>query len=289
MRKIITSLIIFSSLIGGLTYAQSNIDPMNLPKLTGFVTDFSNVLESKQLDELKGIAKNYETQTTNQLVAVLFPNRNGNELFDIGMKIWTENQIGQKGKNNGLLLVISTDEKKIRIMIGYGLEWMITDALANRMIENDIRPYVNSGDWYSAVNNFYTKSMQIISWDVPAEYRTNDNKNLNMDSDYLYIVIFLWFIIGGILKSIINKKTNKKKNKIKTIISSSLGILWFVFLAVWITFLWIFLLLIVFGLLMWGNGIFWWGWFGRGGFGWWGGWWWFSGGWGWFGWWGAGD
>jgi len=117
MKKIIFNLSIIFSLVLGLTYAQSNIDPMNLPKLTEFVTDFSNVLTGQQLSELKGIAKNYETQTTNQLVAVLFPTRNGNELFNIGMKVATDNQIGQKDKNNGLLLVISTDEKKIRIMV----------------------------------------------------------------------------------------------------------------------------------------------------------------------------
>jgi uncharacterized protein len=92
---------------------------MNLPQLTQFVTDFSNVLSADQISELSALAKDYETKTTNQLVTVLFPNRNGNELFDIGMNIFNDNQIGQKDVNNGLLLVISTEEKKIRIVVGY--------------------------------------------------------------------------------------------------------------------------------------------------------------------------
>jgi len=67
---------------------------------------------------------------------------------------------------------------------------MITDALANRMIENDIRPYVNSGDRYTAVNNFYIKSMQIISGDIPQEY-ISDSQNLNTDSkSEFYMAIF---------------------------------------------------------------------------------------------------
>jgi uncharacterized protein len=92
---------------------------MNLPKLNQFVTDFSNVLSANQISELSALAKDYETKTTNQLVTVLIPNRNGFELFDIGMNIFNTNQIGQKDVNNGLLLVISTEEKKIRIVVGY--------------------------------------------------------------------------------------------------------------------------------------------------------------------------
>ena len=95
---------------------------MNFPKLTQWVTDFSDTLTTTQLADLNATAKDYENQTTNQLVTVLFPNRNGNELIDIGMKVFKDNGIGQKAANNGLLLLISTQEKKIRIVVGYGLE-----------------------------------------------------------------------------------------------------------------------------------------------------------------------
>ena len=76
------------------------MDPMNLPQLTQWVTDFSATINADQLSELNTIAKNYETQTSNQIVAVVFPYRNGNELIDIGMKIFKDNGIGQKDKDN---------------------------------------------------------------------------------------------------------------------------------------------------------------------------------------------
>ena len=100
-----------------MVFAQTSIDTMNFPKLTQWVTDFSNSLSASQLSELNTIARNYETQSSNQIVAVIFPNRNGNELIDIGMKIFTDNGIGRKDVNNGLLLVISSEEKKIRIIV----------------------------------------------------------------------------------------------------------------------------------------------------------------------------
>lgn len=100
-----------------MVFAQNSVDPMQLPQLTQWVTDFSNSLSVSQLDELNTIAKTYETQSSNQLVAVVFPHRNGNELIDIGMKIFTDNGIGRKDVNNGLLLLISSEEKKIRIIV----------------------------------------------------------------------------------------------------------------------------------------------------------------------------
>ena len=120
MKKIFLLFSFFAFL--GISFAQNQIDPMNLPKLTQWVTDFSSTLSVSQVEELNTLAKTYETQTSNQLVAVLFPHRQGNELFDIAMKVFTDNKIGQAQKNNGLLLLISTEERKIRILVGYGLE-----------------------------------------------------------------------------------------------------------------------------------------------------------------------
>lgn len=146
-------------------HAEDTIDPMNLPGLAEYVTDFSNVLSSDELQSLRQIARDYETKTTNQMVVVLIPTRNGNELFDIGMKIFNSNQIGQKGKNNGILLVIATDEKKIRIITGYGLEGDIPDVLASDFIERDIRPLVNDGKYAEAIRAFFTRTTTAIGTD----------------------------------------------------------------------------------------------------------------------------
>jgi len=121
MKKI-TSLLVILSLCISFVSAQNQIHPMYLPKLTQQVTDFSTVLTPYQIDKINTTAKSYEDETSNQLFVVLFPHRQGNELIDIGMKVFDDNGIGQQDKNNGLLLLISTEEKKIRIVVGYGLE-----------------------------------------------------------------------------------------------------------------------------------------------------------------------
>lgn len=142
---------------------------MELPNLTQRVTDFSNTLTTSQLDDINTTAKSYEDETSNQVFVVLFPQRQGNELIDIGTKVFNENDIGQKDKNNGLLLLISTEEKKIRIIVGYGLESIYPDLVASQIIENDIRPLVNKWDFYGAIKVFYEKSKEVIGWEYIAD------------------------------------------------------------------------------------------------------------------------
>lgn len=168
---------------------------MNLPKLTQWVNDFSHTLTTSQLSELNTIAKHYEAETTNQVVVVLFPSRNDNILQDIGMKIFTDNGIGQKDKNNGLLLSIATDEKKIRINVGYGLEGVYPDLMASQVIENDIRPLVNSGDFAGAIKVFYERSKQIIGGEIPAGYTTVTSVGEKKDDSFAYVALIIGFFL----------------------------------------------------------------------------------------------
>jgi len=267
--------------------AQSTMDPMQLPQLTQWVTDFSNSLSLSQLDELNIIAKDYETQSSNQIVAVVFPHRNGNELIDIGMKIFTDNLIGKKDMNNGLLLIISSEEKKIRIIVWYGLEGVYPDLMASQVIENDIRPLVNSGDIAGAINIFYERSKQIIWWEIPLGYSTISWATL------LYMYVFFGFILGYILRFFYKKK--KIKNHFSKYgnnfwIAIFVGIAVIIILTFVTQFVLYFLMWLIFGRWWVWVGI--WGWWWGFGSWWWsfGSWWWGFGGWWWGSWgWGSGD
>ncbi len=277
----------FLWLFAGMVSAQSSVDPMQLPQLTQWVTDFSDTLSVNQLDELNAIAKNYETESSNQIVAVVFPNRNGNELIDIGMKIFTDNGIGKKDVNNGLLLVISSEEKKIRIIVWYGLEWVYPDLMASQLIENDIRPLVNSGDIAGAIKVFYERSKQIIWWEIPEGYTSSSDESL------LYVFLFLWFLLWLILRLLYKKKKffplwihHSHSQSFWLYIGWSILIV--ILTAILTQFVVYFIMWVVFGIS--------WVWFGWRWWIWWGGWFGWGFGWGWFSWWwgwswggGAGD
>lgn len=80
------------------------------------MNDYAGVLSQEESQTLNQLAEATEKATKHQIVTVLFPHREGNELFDIALKAFNDNGIGDKERNDGLLLAIATEEKKIRIM-----------------------------------------------------------------------------------------------------------------------------------------------------------------------------
>ena len=224
MKKI--WLFILYILIGlfGITSADS-INPMELPKFEYFVNDYSNVLTKNEFSELNELAKSIEQSSGHQVVTLLFPNREGNELFDIAIKAFNENKIWDKERNDGLLLAIATEEKKIRIIVWYGLEWEIPDLLASQMIEEQIRPRVNSWNLHQAIKNFYKNfGDYITNYERPSFLREIIHnikeyfKNLKYTKVWaiwiLYLVLITMMLRGGReVWETIDKNTDIKKRK----------------------------------------------------------------------------
>ena len=197
MKKIWLFILWILTLISSFSSASA-IDPMNLPKFEHFVNDYSNIFTEKQRLELGMIAKNIETNSGYQIVSVLFPHREGNELFDIAIKAFNENKIWDKERNDGLLLAIATEEKKIRIVVWYGLEDKIPDLLAKQIIETLIRPEVNNWNFHEGIKNFYSffldESLQNQFSDQSSE---EDDLRSQMIFLGVYTIFLLLLIIRG--------------------------------------------------------------------------------------------
>ena len=212
--------------------SASAIDPMNLPKFEHFVNDYSNVFTEEQRLELGILAKNIETNSGYQVVTVLFPHREGNELFDIALKAFNENKIWDKERNDGLLLAIATEEKKIRIVVWYGLEWKIPDALASKIIEEIIRPEVKKENFYEAVKKFYEKLPEYLeepenlntenSTEERGIFNRSEGSNQLTPEKYhdlenigqrVRIIWIYFFFLGRRIPIIINSFISKEKRK----------------------------------------------------------------------------
>lgn len=299
IRKILIICAALTTLLfWGVVFAQTwNIDVMELPALTEYVTDFAGVLDDATLAELNENAYAHEQMSWHQFVAVLIPDRQWYELFDISLNIFNENQIGSAEKNDWLLLVIATNEKKIRIMVWYWLEGEMPDVLASKIIEEDIRPLVNSWDYAGAVKIFYARAQQVISSGEWKKIADEQEKEAAWEWMLFAVAVFAYFF-GRTLRW--SKKDKKSKKKSSWLFSGWLSVL---VLVVSLVAIWTLVPLIVylgaafFGYIAWTSFMFfpgwpWW-WFSWGsGWSWWGG----GGSFGWFSWggwssggWGAGD
>jgi uncharacterized protein len=106
----------------------------DIPYLTGRVNDNAQILSDSTRKSLTEILKEHEFRTTNQIVILTIPSLEGESIEDFANKVFNEWKIGKKDKNNGILIVVVPDERRMRIEVGYGLEGTMTDLSAGRII-----------------------------------------------------------------------------------------------------------------------------------------------------------
>src|SRR3954469_6162548 len=124
----------------------------NFPKLTGRVVDAADLLSPADEAALDAKLAGLERATSRQLVVATVPDLQGYPIEDYGYKLGRTWGIGQKGANNGLILLISKGDRRVRIEVGYGLEPVITDALSREMIRDGIAPAFKRGDYAGGIN-----------------------------------------------------------------------------------------------------------------------------------------
>jgi uncharacterized protein len=117
------------------------------PPLTGRVVDTADLLPPADETALAQKLEGLERATSRQLVVATVPDLQGYPVEDYGYRLGRAWGIGQKGVNNGLILLVSKNDRKIRIEVGYGLEPVITDALSSQIIRDKITPAFKAGDF----------------------------------------------------------------------------------------------------------------------------------------------
>ncbi|HUO03989.1 MAG TPA: TPM domain-containing protein [Candidatus Binataceae bacterium] len=123
----------------------------SFPALTGRVVDGAGVLSESTKSQLTDALKKHEDATGDQVVVVTLDSLQGYTIEDFGYQLGRHWGIGQKGKDNGVLLIVAPSEHKVRIEVGYGLEGTLTDAASRTIIESDILPNFRSDNYDAGV------------------------------------------------------------------------------------------------------------------------------------------
>ncbi|OYY63959.1 YgcG family protein [Sphingomonas sp. 28-62-11] len=132
--------------IAALFLWSSAATAQTFPPLSGQVVDAAGLLNPAQKAALVAQADEIEKASTRQFVVATIPDLQGYPIEDYGYRLGREWKIGQKDANNGILLIVAPNERKVRIEVGYGLEPIMTDALSSQIIRNTILPKFKAGD-----------------------------------------------------------------------------------------------------------------------------------------------
>lgn len=126
---------------------------MRFPPLTGRVVDEAHILPDAAKVQLTQELELFEQQTRHQLVVVTLKSLQGAEIEEYGVALGRKWGIGRKGKDDGVLLIVAPNERRVRIEVGYGLEGKLTDALSSQIIQDVIIPEFKHGDMTTGTMN----------------------------------------------------------------------------------------------------------------------------------------
>ncbi|RAI20672.1 TPM domain-containing protein, partial [Afifella marina] len=140
----------------------------DFPKLTGRVVDAADLLSPTQEAELVALSDDLEKKTSDQLVIATVPSLDGRSIEQYGVDLGRAWQIGQKDKDNGVLLLVAPNERQVRIEVGYGLEPTLTDAISKLIIEGSIIPRFKAGDFPGGIKRGVEDIVTVLAGDRAA-------------------------------------------------------------------------------------------------------------------------
>jgi uncharacterized protein len=187
----------FLSLAGLLLISLSlQAQTIKIPVLHSRVTDQTGILSSSETQALERILASHEDSTSTQIAVLIIPTLGGDDLFEFTQAVAEKNAIGTREHNNGVLLFVAMNDRKIRIHVGYGLEGALTDATSKQIIEDEILPRFRRQEYYDGI----LSGIQSIEAAVKGEYTAVQPKRKSIRN-------FAWplIIVLGIIFSIISR------------------------------------------------------------------------------------
>jgi uncharacterized protein len=168
-----------------------------IPPLWGHrVHDEANVLSHQAIEELELTLKKHQDSTGNQIAVLIIPSLDGDNLEDYALRVaHDEWKLGEKGRDNGVLLLVVINDRKIRIEVGEGLEGPLPDAISNRIIRHDMAPFFREHNYEEGIKTAVTNIIRAIAYEYQAQDDDGFDPGLST-MDKLVVGLFLTVILG---------------------------------------------------------------------------------------------
>jgi len=164
---------------------------LDVPLLRGHVNDYAGMLSSRTADELEKQLGDFERTDSTQIVVLTIPTLAGENLEEYSIKVAEKWRIGQKGLDNGAILIIAKTERKIRIEVGRGLEGKLTDLVSGRIIRGDMAPRFKAGDFDGGVSAGVSAIMAVVKGEYKAKPRDLRNSRKGAPPIFTLLIFFI--------------------------------------------------------------------------------------------------
>lgn len=170
-----------------------------VPALSSRVTDLTGTLTAQQQAALESRLAAFEQQKGSQIAVLLVPTTQPETIEQYGIRVAEAWKLGRKGIDDGLIILMATQDRSVRIEVGYGLEGVIPDVVAKRVIEEIMIPHFREGDIPGGIEAGADRLMRLIQGEPlpPPQQKTMHQNSLDT---YLPILFFAAIIVGGLMR-----------------------------------------------------------------------------------------
>ena len=177
-----------------------------VPPLNARVTDLASTLSQDQRAALEQKLAALEARKGSQVAVLLVPTTQPETVEQYAIRVFDQWKLGRKGVDDGVLLVVAKNDRKVKIEVGYGLEGILPDAIAKRVIEDDIVPRFREGDFYGGIRAGVDRIMRVVEGEKlpPPIARSHPQSPIHF-GDWIIPLFILVIIGGGILRAIFGR------------------------------------------------------------------------------------
>jgi uncharacterized protein len=184
----------------GLAWAQ-----VAVPPLTGRVVDQTGTLTREQHAGLERTLQEFEARKGSQLAVLLVPTTAPEPIEQFALRVAEQWKIGRKKVDDGAILVVAKDDRALRIEVGYGLEGVLNDATAKRIVSDVIVPRFREGEFYVGINAGLDRMMRVIDGEpLPAPARSQPGAQ-GETFQMLPVLLILALVGGSILRAVLGR------------------------------------------------------------------------------------
>ena len=175
---------------------------LEVPQLRGRVNDYANMLSPGASQRLEQALAEFESSDSTQIVVLTINSLEGEILEEYAIKVAEAWRIGQTKLDNGAILLIAKQERKVRIEVGRGLEGVLTDLVSGRIIRGDISPYFKKNDYDTGITAGVSSIMQVVRGEYKAQPRDLKQGKKSAEPVFTLLVFLLVAVVflGSISK-----------------------------------------------------------------------------------------
>jgi uncharacterized protein len=196
------------SILSKLLFAGIAFAAVAIPPLQSRVTDLTGTLSAQQRSALEQTLAEFEARKGSQIAVLLVPTTQPETVEQYAVRVEEQWKLGRKGVDDGVLILVAKDDRRLRIEVGYGLEGVLPDAAAKRIIEDDITPRFKQGDFYGGIRAGVDRVMRTIEGEplpAPRPRAGPVGQAVNLHMEWIVPAFIVLMIAQGILNKLFGR------------------------------------------------------------------------------------